>query len=282
MPFRNPEAWRASGSTWDFDGVPIFYKQQGSGPPLVCLHGFPTASWDYHKIWPALIARHTVIAPDFIGFGFSSKPPNANYSVNYQADLIEALLANLGVRSAHLLCHDYGDTVGQELLARMCEGKGLNWIDVTMLNGGLFPETHRPRLIQRLLLTPFGPLVAKMTTKARFDSNLRAIFGPDTPPSAEELEHYWTLIVRNGGRARVPDLLRYIPERVAHRERWVAALDCGVPMKLINGTLDPVSGGHMVDRYEKLFPGRDVIRMDHVGHYPHMEDPEGVIQALFD
>ena len=279
--YDNPETWRASGSTWDCDGLPIFYKQQGSGVPLVCLHGFPTASWDFYKIWPALIARHSVLALDFIGFGYSAKPAGADYSIVNQADIVEALMAKLGIRRAHLLCHDYGVSVGQELLARKADGDGVDWIDCTMLNGGLFPETHRPRFIQRLLLSPLGPLVAKFTSKNRFDKNLRAVFGPNTPPSEAELDHYWTLLIRNRGRERVPDLIRYMTERKVHRERWVSALDSDVPIRIINGTLDPVSGGHMVDRYEELFPGRDVTRLKHIGHYPHMEDPNAVVGALF-
>ena len=68
------------------------------------------------------------------------------------ADLIEALLAREGVTRYHLVAHDLGDSVAQELLARKAP-----IVSATLLNGGLFPETHRALLRQKLLASPIGP-----------------------------------------------------------------------------------------------------------------------------
>jgi len=56
------------------------------------IHGFPTASWDWNKIWNALKKKYHLLAPDLIGFGFSDKPKKYNYSIMDQADLIEDFL----------------------------------------------------------------------------------------------------------------------------------------------------------------------------------------------
>ena len=61
------------------------------------------------------------IAADFLGFGFSDKPRNYPYSILDQADLLEALLREKGITHVHIISHDYGDTVAQELLARFQE-----------------------------------------------------------------------------------------------------------------------------------------------------------------
>src|SRR5262245_14381483 len=54
---------------------------------------------------------------------------------------------------------------------------------------------------------------------------------------------------------RWPQLTRYIEERQLDRERWVGALiHAPIPLRLIDGALDPVSGQHMVDRYRELIP----------------------------
>src|SRR5512134_3147873 len=97
------EEWRRPGRTFDYRGHSIFYRDEGTGPTLVCIHGFPTASWDWHKLWPALTARFRVIAPDMIGFGLSAKPTDYDYSLRDQASLHEALLAKLGVDAADVL-----------------------------------------------------------------------------------------------------------------------------------------------------------------------------------
>lgn len=94
-------------------------------------HGFPTASWDWHKLWPEFVKHYRVIALDMIGFGFSDKPINYHYSIGDQADLQQALLTSLGISSIHLLAHDYGDTVAQELLARFEDLKKLHSRKIT-------------------------------------------------------------------------------------------------------------------------------------------------------
>ena len=65
---------------------------EGSGPPLLLIHGYPFNSFDWGPIWPTLTGRFTVIAPDMMGMGFSAKPVAYEYSVHDHADMHEALL----------------------------------------------------------------------------------------------------------------------------------------------------------------------------------------------
>ena len=112
------ERWKSAGQYFDYLGFDIFYRAEGSGPNLLLIHGYPFNSWDWALIWPTLTERFTVIAPDMIGMGFSDKPVAYGYSVHDHADMHEALMAHLGVERAHILAHDLGVSVGQELLAR--------------------------------------------------------------------------------------------------------------------------------------------------------------------
>jgi pimeloyl-ACP methyl ester carboxylesterase len=69
-------------------------------------------------------------------------------------------------------------------------------------------------------------------------------------------------------------------ERRQQRERWVGALvKAAVPLKLINGEADPISGGHMVTRYRELVPHPDVTVLPGIGHYPQCEAPAQVLAA---
>jgi len=207
--------------------------------PLVLLHGFPTSSLDWAKVYPELSSRCRVIALDFLGFGLSEKPRGYAYTISEQADLAAALCDELGLGHAHLLVHDYGCTVAQELLART-DARG-RWLSCCFLNGGLFPETHRPRLVQQLLLTPLGPCLSALMTKHTFARSLSAVFAPATQPSVEDLRDFWALVRYRGGSLNAHRLIGYIPQRVENRERWVGALQkTSVPLGLINGSLDPV------------------------------------------
>jgi pimeloyl-ACP methyl ester carboxylesterase len=187
----------------------------------------------------------------------------------------------------HILAHDYGDTVAQELLARQREGSAKQRIaSVCLLNGGLFPETHKPVLIQKLLLSPLGPFVSKLITKRKFADNLRRIFGPNTPPTPEVVDSLWQLLNHNNGLAVMHKLIDYMPQRQQHRERWVEAIiESNVPVKLINGSKDPISGQHMAQRYRQLISNAsnandvNVTELTQLGHYPQLEDAEAVTTA---
>ena len=280
------EAWRAGGRSFDYRGHAVFYRDDGRGAPLVCVHGFPTASFDWHRMWPRLTADWRVIAPDMLGFGFSAKPRPYAYSIMDQAALHEALLADLGIERVVVLAHDYGDTVAQELLARFAERHargtpGLVIRGVCFLNGGLFPEAHRARFIQKLLASPLGPLLSRLANEASFRTSFAAIFGANTQPTVAELHDFWTLVHHDHGERIGHLLIRYMDERRRHRERWVGALtNATVPLRLIDGADDPVSGRHMAERYREIVPAADVVVLDGIGHYPQIEDADGVWAAF--
>ncbi|WDE07914.1 alpha/beta hydrolase [Thalassomonas viridans] len=281
--------WLQKGKQFSYRGHNIFYRDEGQGEVLLLIHGFPTACWDWHKLWPGLTEGYRVVCLDMIGFGFSDKPRKYNYSIFDQADLHQAFLAHLGISQVHILAHDYGDTVAQELLARFQDGQsnvpGENAFVINslcLLNGGLFPETHRPLLLQKLLLSPVGKLISYLSNEKTVRKKLNGILAPDKQLSNEEWQDFWTLIKHNRGQEISYKLIRYMQERKINRERWVGALTrASVPVRLINGSLDPISGVHMVTRYFELMPETavDVVALDEVGHYPQVEDPEAVLKA---
>ncbi|RYZ73673.1 MAG: alpha/beta hydrolase [Lysobacteraceae bacterium] len=278
--------WLAAGSFFEHDGYRSFYRDQGDGPVLLCLHGYPTASWDWHRLWPLLADRYRLIAPDLLGFGFSDKPRRYVYSIHGQATRVEALLAALGVNTVHLLAHDYGDTVAQELIARQQQRQssnepGLRLGTVCLLNGGLFPETHRARPIQKLLRSPLAPVLLRLFNPRAFGRSFSAIFGAGSRPDTAELGRFWSLIEHNGGRALMGRLLHYMGERERHRARWVDALvRAPMPLRLVVGLDDPVSGAHMARRYRELVPDADVVELPGIGHYPQWEAAERVAEAV--
>lgn len=281
----SPDEWRSRGASFDFGRHPIFHRVEGSGPALLCVHGFPTASWDWHRLWERLAARFRVIAPDMLGFGFSAKPRDHAYTIHEQATLHEALAAHLGVERAHVLAHDYGDSVAQELLARSearrrSGAPGLRVESAVFLNGGLFPEQHRPILMQKLLRSPAGGLIARLASFRTFRRSFPKVFGPRTKPTEAELRDCFSLMEWNDGVRITHRLMHYIGDRKTHRDRWVGALvDASVPVRLVNGPEDPVSGRHAAERWRELVPNPDVVLLDGIGHYPQLEDPDGVWDA---
>ena len=287
-------AWQADGQRFDYLGFEVFHRVEGSGEPLLLVHGYPFSSFDWIKIWPTLTSRFNVIAPDMLGMGFSDKPTGYDYTVHHHADMHEALLAHLGVSECRILAHDLGDSVVQEMLARHESGSQsagpLQIKSITWLNGGLFYETYRPRLVQKLLsASPAGGAISSLVMNGRFGSailerTVREVFGPDTQPSSELLARFAELMDYNDGR-RVTHLVgRFVVDRLHHRDRWVAAmLATDVPMRLIDGPYDPNSGRHLAERYREVIPDADVVLLgDLIGHWPQIEDPAGVLRHFLE
>ena len=273
---------QAAKFTLTHEGHRLQARRDGQGSALWLIHGFPTSSRDWRGLWSELAAQHEVFALDMLGFGASAKPRKFAYSIAASADQWVALADAAGVREVAVLAHDYGNTVAQELLARQREGRlGFRITSVAFLNGGLFPEATFPLRIQRLLAGPLGPLLARLVNERTFTASLQRICARPWP--AGELAEAWQQLTRDGGRAVMPKLLRYIAERRRHRERWVGALlHAGVPLALINGLEDPISGRSIVARWRELLPAAPVYELAGVGHYPQVEAPQDVLAAYRD
>ena len=278
--------WKASGEWLHLCGHQIFVKDEGDGrlPTLLLIHGFPTSSWDWSGVWDALKTRFRLVALDMLGFGYSDKPNVSTYSIHGQADIVEALVTARSLGQFHILAHDYGDTVTQELLARHQKGAGAGQLlSCCFLNGGLFPETHRALLTQKLLLSPLGVLVNKFAGYKQFSKNFSSVFGDKTKPAEAELIIFWQLINEKDGKHIFHNLITYMRDRKLHRERWVGALQQStIPLALINGSVDPVSGAHMVARYRELGCRLDYLgELASIGHYPQVEDSAAVIEHFY-
>lgn len=277
----SPKQWQSRGELEILLGHSIFVVDEGAAnlPTIVLLHGFPTSSWDWQPIWDELSKDYRLIALDMLGFGFSDKPNTRQYSIHGQADIVEALVKTKGLTNFHVLAHDYGDTVAQELLARQLEGTGSGtWLSCCLLNGGLFSETHRALLTQKLLLSPLGKFLNRLTGYSKFSKNFSWVFGPQSKPSEQDLENFWWLINVNNGKHIFHNLITYMRDRIEHRERWVSALQKStIPLAVINGSVDPVSGAHMVARYKELNCRLDyLVQLSAIGHYPQVEAPKEV------
>jgi pimeloyl-ACP methyl ester carboxylesterase len=274
--------WKQSGDY--FDG--IFYRLSRKSDEIVlCLHGFPTSSHDYHKIWSELIQNYACLSFDLVGYGFSKKPINYDYTTFNQVDELQKLLDHLQIKRVHIISHDYGNTIVQELLARCTENR-LNFeiASICMLNGALFPETHRPILVQKLLISPFGFLFAKLMTDKRFKHGLSSVFGEHTQPNDEEFADFIAVFNHNNGKKIAHKLIRYMTERTTFRERWVSVLrQIDVPFRMINGSADRVSGKHLVDRFREICSQLDdIIELENIAHFPHFEVPEKVLELYFE
>lgn len=275
--------WQTNGQFIDINANKIFTKTAGdaNNPALLLIHGFPSASWDWEGMWDELIKHYFLVTLDMLGFGLSDKPINATYKITEQADLYTQFLKRLNITDVHILAHDYGDTVAQELLARQVAAQSeIRIHSVCYLNGGLFPQVHKPLFIQKLLLSKLGWLVPKLMSKQKFAKNLITIFGKNTPPATMVINTFWALLIYNNGLRVMPKLIKYITQRQQNEQRWVGAMiNSDIPITFIAGEQDPISGKHMLEHYKKTIPNARVQEFVELGHYPQIEDAKAITEA---
>jgi len=275
--------WTASGRTVSVDGTHVWYRVEGRGPWLVCFHGFPTSSWDWHRLLPLLTPHFRVLIFDFPGYGLSEKPVNRDYSLLRQMDAVEALLQLLNISEFDLLAHDMGASVACELLYRLEEQQtSLKLRSLTLLNAGIYMDMHQPLSTQRLLRTPvLGALFARLSSYRIFRFQFPNVYAN---PEIFDEEHYrqqWALILNNGGRQTLAKIAGYMKERVRNEVRWLGPLHrAKLPIQLIWGRLDPIAVYAIAERLKDQNPRITLKTLDDIGHYPQLEAADQVATEL--
>ncbi len=274
--------WAGRGHEEEFRGRRIHcFHQEGEGPLLVLLHGFPTCSYD----WLALIGRlpgRAILAFDFLGFGLSDKPRDHDYALAWQADLVEELVGRHGGGPVQLVAHDMGTSVANELMARDVEGRlGMDVTEAVLFNGSMIIERASLTPGQKLLRSRLGPLFVRLSTGRFFRQQLGSVFGTAHPMSKEEGTDQWVLMRLNGGHRIADKLIVYTFERARHADRWHGAIrDWPKPLTFVWGLQDPVATTHVLAGLRDLRPAAPVIELPDLAHYPQVEDPTALRTAL--
>lgn len=275
------QRWMASGRHVEAAGHSIFVVEEGQGPPLLFMHGFPTSCYDWRGVMAELRSTHRCIAFDFPGFGLSHKREAYSYSLFQQADVAEALMGELGVAAAHVVCHDMGTSVHCELLARHNEGAlSFEVLSSTFLNGSM--------LMWMATITPFQKLLASNETlqqaidicngeMAAYVAGLKGIMKRPEVITEEDATVMLDLLRYRDGNRRLPAIAGYMRERYVNAERWVGALGASkAPLQFVWADGDPIANIAMGRELHRLHPHAGYSEMPGRGHFLLMEDPPAV------
>ena len=189
---------------------------------------------------------------------------------------MEALWAREGIASTVLVAHDYAVSVTQELLARRAEGAlAVDLVAVHLLNGGLYPDLHRPQPMQTALLDPSrGRRSARGSPRSCSSRRCEPTFAEGFDAAADSAD-IWQALSRDDGQLIAHRLIRYMVDRRTNEERWVTALETtDVPLAFVWGMLDPISGAQMAERIRERLPDAPFLALDDVGHWPPLEAPD--------
>jgi pimeloyl-ACP methyl ester carboxylesterase len=281
--------WKSKGKFIQVNNNRLFVIDTNNGintsqKSMVILHGYPTSSFDYYKVLPELSKNYRVILHDHLGFGFSDKPKDVNYSLVTQADIALELWRQLGLKKIFLFAHDYGTSVATEIITRY----NANELDIEieqliLTNGSIHIELSQLRTIQKLLKHKFlGKYVAKLTNFLIFKKNMKNIYFDTSKVTDNELKEMWKLIELNGGRKVIHKLTQYINERYLHWNRWIGALkETQISTKIIWAKNDPIAVPAIAKLLAKEIPNNTLYWIEKTGHFLMLENPKELLELIF-
>ncbi|MGO9597195.1 MAG: alpha/beta fold hydrolase [Isosphaeraceae bacterium] len=283
------DAFRAAhpGRDMDCGGLRLHYLDEGSGRPVVMIHGNPTWSFFFRRLVDELRASHRTIVPDQIGCGFSDKPDDARYDYTLErrvADM-EALLDRLSVdRDISLVLHDWGGMTGMTYAARHPE----RIARLVILNTAAFHMPRSKRLPGALWISRNTAAGAWMVrganafargtawigcTKTRMPRSLREAYVAPYDSWANRiaiLRFVQDIPLRPGDRSY--DLVSWVQDRLG--------LFSAVPMFIGWGMKDFVFDHHFLDEWTRRFPHAEVHRFDRAGHYILEDEAEQLVPMI--
>jgi cis-3-alkyl-4-acyloxetan-2-one decarboxylase len=263
-----------AGRYLDRNGLRYHYLDEGSGPPVVMLHGNPTWSFYYRKLVVALRDSHRVIVPDHIGCGLSDKPDDSRYAytLDERARDLEALLDHLGLtEDLTLVLHDWGGMIGMVYATRHPE----RIRRLVILNTAAFHLPAGKPLPWSLWLcrnTSLGAVLVRGLNA--FSRAATRVCCTRQPMPSEVRQAYLAPYDSWKHRIAVLRFVQDIPlrkgdrcfELVSQVQDGLAALR-NVPMLICWGEKDFVFDHHFLNEWLRRFPHADVHRFPDAGHY---------------
>lgn len=268
------------------DGLNVFYREAGpaGAPVVVLLHGFPSSSHMFRDLIPQLAGKFRVIAPDMIGFGYSSAPAAADFAYNFEnvTSYVEKLLfGTLGLTEFSIYVQDYGAPVGFRIASRHPEAIA----GIVVQNGNAYVEgisaafePLKPFWANRNAETEVAPrsLLARETTIFQYTHGAK---NPErvSPDSYTFDQHF---LDRPGNDAIQLDLFHNYPSNVALYPEWHEYFRKFQPPTLIAwGKNDPFFTVEGAQAFLKDLPNAELHLLD-TGHFALEEESEFIAMKM--
>ena len=280
--------WRSEypfQSRWlDLEAYRLHYIAEGSGPPLLMVHGNPTWSFLWRHLVRDLRFDYRPIAIDHVGCGLSDKPRNLTYSLPIHIANLVQLIDHLDLQKVTLIAHDWGGPIGLRALLARRE----RFSRIILFNTGAFPPPYIPWRIRACRV----PILGKIAVQG-FN-----LFARAAQTMAVHEPHLITPIARHGflspydswqHRQAIFRFVCDIPTSKKHPTwKHLAELEDALPLlnkmpiKLIWGMRDWCFQASCLDRLLGHWLSAEVVRLDDAGHWVTEEAKEEVLQHVIE
>lgn len=270
------------GNIFSYSGkISIHYQTLGHGSlPILFLHGFASSSttWqDMAGLFPA--GECTLFLLDLKGFGLSSKPKDAAYSIEDQAEIIRAFILERGLRSLVIVGHSLGGAVALRVCIEAGKGERPFIIEkLVLIDSAAYPQ-RLPKFF-RMLKSPLGPLyLLLMPVRVLVQGALERVFFDKALITPERFERYTRYFRGKGVAYALRATVKAVdPEAYVHVEESYRRLK--LPVLIIWGAEDRNVRLSLGQRLLSDISGSQMRVLEKCGHNPHEERPEETFSAI--
>jgi pimeloyl-ACP methyl ester carboxylesterase len=254
----------------------LHYRELGSGPAVLLLHGWPTSSFLWREVMKPIAERNRVLAVDLPGFGGSDKPTDASYSFRFFGQAITDFLAALEIDRVGLAVHDLGGPIGVHWAIRNCER-----VDrLALLNTLLY---SRPSLsaIAFVVGVRLPGVRDVLTSRRGLDLGMRLGLANRERLTDEVLEGVRApFATREARRALAKAGHGLSPKGFREIERALPGL--AWPLRAVYGERDRIlpDVARTMAKVKRDIPAAEVIPLPGCGHFLQEDDPEQVGRLL--
>jgi haloalkane dehalogenase len=257
----------------------MHYIDQGSGSPVVFVHGNPSWSFEYRKPISILSGEHRCVAPDHLGFGLSDKPVDWSYLPRDHAANLEALIESLDLEGITIVVGDWGGPIGLSYaISHPDRVKNL-----VITNTWLWSVRRNPYYIA---FSSFmgGPIGRSLIKRRNFFAGamLKRFYGVRSRLTPEIHTQFLGPLGEPADRKGCMTF----PGQIIGSSDWLTGLWdrrqnlSGKPMLLAWGMKDIAFREKELRRWSATFPEARVIRFEDAGHFVAEEKPDQLAQAI--
>ena len=261
-------------------GQTMHYVDEGSGEPVVFVHGNPAWSFEFRHLITGLRSEFRCVAPDHIGFGLSSRSDRKDdHHPAAHAEAFAALLDDLDLQEVTLYLTDWGGPIGLDFARRNPDR--VKRLVVT--NTWCWPVNRDPHFwfFSRMMASPLGQYLIKRPNFFVNGVMPRAVGNKDalTP---EAMEHYRNAQPSAAARAAVAALPGHIVGATSWlQDIWQDRADfCGKPALIFWGAKDIAFRTKELDSWRSELTDVEVHEFADCGHFLAEEAPERILPAL--
>jgi len=260
-------------------GHKIHYVDEGTGTPILMVHGTPEWSFGYRYVIKGMKENFRCIAPDLLGMGLSDKPENADYSCKAHAARLEEFIRKLGIKNFNIIANDFGGSIAMSYalkypdeVSHICLFNTWMWSvsnDKHYASPAKMMRTFLGKMLYKKFNFPVNVIMPQaFADRSKLNGNIHKHYKLALPTSKE----------RNATYAFALELL--------DAGEWWNSLWMQIskvrtkPFLFFWGTKDKFIPLYELAKWQNELPSARVVKFDDAGHFVQEEEPEKMVMEL--